>query len=152
MLKMIKTYMHWLHGQWPDGKTEILPIIDENGRSSVSGIYVVGDLTGIPLLKFSSDSGAKVVNTIRKEQSFIDRKQQEDISDIIIVGGGVSGYASAMAATEADLNFQLLEASDAFSTIANFPKGKPIYTYPCERNPVVPLCLTLSKRRLLSLW
>ncbi|MEM0911776.1 MAG: NAD(P)-binding domain-containing protein [Pseudomonadota bacterium] len=135
MLKMIKSYMHWLHGQWPDGKTEVLPVIDEQGRSSVNGVYVVGDLTGIPLLKFSSDSGAKVINDIVADQRFIDRQKQNDILDVIIIGGGVSGYASAMAATKAQLSFELIEASNAFSTIANFPKGKPIYTYPTDMKP-----------------
>lgn len=135
MLKIIKNYTHWLHGQWPDGKTETLPQIDENGRSSVKGIYVVGDLTGIPLLKFSADSGARVIADIQQDSSFSSRKHQNDVVDVAIIGGGVSGYASAIAAQKAGLNFVLLEASKPFSTIANFPKGKPIYTYPTDMTP-----------------
>ena len=34
-----------------------------------------------------------------------------------------------------NLSFELLEASEAFSTIVNFPKGKPIFTYPTDMTP-----------------
>ena len=33
------------------------------------------------------------------------------------------------------MDFQLYEAVEEFSTIENFPKGKPIFTYPTEMTP-----------------
>ena len=50
-------YARWLHLQWPAGTVEKLPEVRPDGSTSVPGLYVVGDLTGVPLLKFSSDSG-----------------------------------------------------------------------------------------------
>lgn len=135
MFNVIKDYTYWLHGQWPDGKTEKLPLIDQDGLSSIKGVYVVGDLTGIPLLKFSADSGARAVNHIINDTSFKQRQVQPNVFDLVIIGGGVSGYAAAIEAQKAGLNFIMLEASQAFSTIANFPKGKPIYTYPSDMTP-----------------
>src|SRR5690349_23127343 len=60
----IARYVRWLHTQWPAGTVEKLPKVNEDGSTSVPGLYVVGDLTGIPLLKFSADTGAKVVQRI----------------------------------------------------------------------------------------
>ena len=61
---MLNRYTRWLHTRWPAGTVEKLPEVDERFRSNVPGLYIVGDLTGIPLLKFSSDTGARAVANI----------------------------------------------------------------------------------------
>ncbi len=43
--------------------------------------------------------------------------------------------AAAIAARKAGLSFTVFEAAAPFSTVANFPKGKPIYTYPTAMTP-----------------
>ena len=40
-----------------------------------------------------------------------------------------------MEAKKAGLRFSVFEAAQAFSTIQNFPKGKPIFTYPTDMTP-----------------
>src|SRR3972149_4942423 len=67
ILQPILRYMHWLHTRWPAGGVEKLPEVGENGATSVPGVRIVGDLTGIPLLKFSADTGARAVQAIVKE-------------------------------------------------------------------------------------
>ena len=54
---------------------------------------------------------------------------------VFVVGAGVSGMAAALEARKRGLAFEILEASEPFSTIVNFPKGKPIYTFPTEMTP-----------------
>ena len=124
-------YMHWLHTQWPAGAVEPLPLCDEEGRTNVPGLRIVGDLTGIPLLKFSSDTGARAVRSILREPDGA-AHDGSSILDLAIVGAGVAGIAAAIEAKKAGLRFDVFEASQVFSTVANFPKGKPIYTYPTE--------------------
>ena len=68
-IPLISPYMHWLHTRWPAGTVEKLPVVNEDGSTNVPGLYVVGDLTGVPLLKFSADTGAKVVQKIAFRQS-----------------------------------------------------------------------------------
>src|SRR5687767_12286511 len=129
-------YMHWLHTRWPAGTVEKLPEIHEDGTTAVPGVRIVGDLTGVPLLKFSSDSGAKAVKAILREPGFAaGRDPAGETLDVAIVGGGVSGIAAAIEAKKAGLSFKVFEASEPFSTVANFPKGKPIYTYPTGMTP-----------------
>ena len=82
-------------------------------------VYITGDLTGIPLLKFASDSGARVVQTIVADPKFQSSRQRqgaEEILDLVIVGAGVSGMAAALEAKKHGLNYQLLEATEPFST------------------------------------
>lgn len=131
----LRRYTHWLHGQWPAGRVEKLPLAAEDGATNLPGVYIVGDLTGIPLLKFSADSGTKAVRAISHDAGFDKREQSETVHDLIIIGGGCAGMAAALEARKQGLNFLLLEASEPFSTIANFPKGKPIYAYPSEMTP-----------------
>jgi len=134
---MIAKFYHWLHGQWPAGTVEKLPEVGENGATNVNGIRIVGDLTGIPLLKFSSDTGAKAVQAIMAESDFPSARDSKDegVVDIAIIGGGVSGFSAAMEAKKAGLSYVLYESSQAFSTVANFPKAKPIFTYPTDLKP-----------------
>ncbi len=129
---MLKRYMRWLHTRWPAGTVEKLPEVGADGATAIPGIRVVGDLAGIPLLKFSADTGARAVQAILREPGF---RPGGDTLDLAIIGAGVSGIAAALEAKKAGLRFQVFEAVQPFSTIANFPKGKPIYTYPTDMTP-----------------
>ena len=136
MVSLIGRYTHWLHTRWPAGTVEKLPEVREDGTTAVPGVRIVGDLTGIPLLKFSSDTGAKAVRAFLAEPDFArDRATDPGLLDLAIVGAGVSGVAAAIQARKAALRFAIYEASEVFSTVANFPKGKPIYTYPTDMTP-----------------
>ena len=149
MLSSIRRYSRWLHGRWPAGTVEKLPEVDERYRSSVSGLYIVGDLTGIPLLKFSSDSGARAVAHIVDDPAFQAARGRSGVLDLVVVGAGVSGMAAALAAREAGLAYEILEATEPFSTVVNFPKGKPIYTYPRDMTPAGDLQCTAQVKEPL---
>src|SRR5262252_199206 len=120
---MLGRYVRWLHTGWPAGTVERLPEAGEDGATAVPGVRVVGDLTGIPLLKFSADTGARAVQAMLKEPGFGPRRDA-NVLDLAIVGGGVSGISAALEAKQANLSFQVFEAAQIFSTIVNFPKAK----------------------------
>lgn len=128
---LLRRYTHWLHTQWPAGTVEKLPISGADGETALPGIRIVGDLTGIPLLKFSSDTGARAVRAILRDSDFR-RGADTEALDLAIIGGGVAGISAAIEAKKAGLRFTVLEATELFSTVINFPKAKPIYTYPTE--------------------
>src|ERR1043166_3698388 len=58
MAGILSRYTKWLHTQWPAGTVEKLPVSGAGGVTALPGVRIVGDLTGIPLLKFSSHPGA----------------------------------------------------------------------------------------------
>ena len=133
MIGPLKRYTDWLHTQWPAGEVEKLPISGLDGETNLPGVRIVGDLTGIPLLKFSSKTGADAVRAIMREPEFANpggASRSADVWDLAIVGAGVAGISAAIEAKKAGLRFIVLEATEAFSTLINFPKAKPIYTYP----------------------
>lgn len=112
-----------------------MPESGDLGLTNIPGVRVVGDLTGIPLLKFSSKTSAEAVRAIVEElgrQETGDHKSENGVFDLAIIGGGVSGVSAAIEAKKAGLNFRIFEATQPFSTVVNFPKAKPIYTYPRE--------------------
>ena len=133
MPNLIARYTHWLHTQWPAGGVEKGPGVQDDGTTNLKGVRVVGDLTGVPLLKFSADTGAKAVAELLQEPDFkMGAGTGSDVYDLVIVGAGVSGMSAAIEAKQAGLNFVLYEADESFATIHNFPRKKPIYTYPTE--------------------
>src|SRR5690349_13052299 len=107
----LRRYMHWLHTQWPAGHVERLPEVDAVGRTNVPGVYVIGDLKGVPLLKFAIDSGVKAVREIKNEFKHSPspgpsaRKGEGVVYDLLILGGGVSGMAAAKEAKAQGLSF-----------------------------------------------
>ncbi len=78
-MNIISKYFNWLQYKNPVGEVEKYPEIDNNGESSVKGIYIAGDLTGIPLLKLAAESGKQVVNNIISDQKFADQKASNKI-------------------------------------------------------------------------
>jgi NosR/NirI family transcriptional regulator, nitrous oxide reductase regulator len=145
MFDLLKRYSHWLHGKWPSNSVEKLPIIDEHGQTNISGVYIAGDLSGIPLLKFAVDSGARIVQEdIWKDANFQAQYTQRSIQkqvnqskvyDLAIIGCGVAGSSAALEAKKLGLNFIIYEASEPYATLKDFPVNKPIFTYPSTLKP-----------------
>jgi NosR/NirI family transcriptional regulator, nitrous oxide reductase regulator len=148
-MNFLQRYLHWLHTQWPDGGVEKLPAVNDDGSTNVPGLYVTGDLRGVALLKFAADSGARVVRAVASQPSFSPGKGRDQAVDIAIIGAGVSGVAAAMEAKAMGLSYRLLEANSLFSTIANFPRRKPIFTYPKEMKPAGSLAITADVKEAL---
>lgn len=134
----LRRYAHWLHEQWPAGQVEPLPDADAEGRTAVPGLYLAGDLTGVPLLKFALHSGAKSVQLALQERG---RSANPAHYDLVILGAGPAGLAAALAAQQQGLRFLLLEAARPLQTLEDFPPAKPIYAYPEQLQPVGPLQL-----------
>ncbi|HEX4823027.1 MAG TPA: FAD-dependent oxidoreductase [Candidatus Polarisedimenticolaceae bacterium] len=145
----VARYTRWLHTGFPAGTVEPLPEIGDDGSTAVPGLYVAGDLRGIPLLKFAADSGARVVRTIAGDPRFRGRERDPAVVDLLIVGGGVSGMAAALEAKRAGIDAVVLESSEPFATVVNFPKGKPIFVYPTAMKPAGTLQVTAKVKEPL---
>lgn len=150
LLKPLTRYASWLHTGFPAGEVEVLPDVAPDGSTNVPGLYVVGDLSGAPLLKFALDTGVKAVRTIAEDPALSTlRRETPEALDLVIIGGGVAGMAAALEAQRLKLRFQVIEASQPFSTLINYPREKPIFTYPTELVPAGNLQLTAGVREAL---
>ncbi|MGA1490031.1 MAG: hypothetical protein ACO4B3_13640, partial [Planctomycetota bacterium] len=61
---IIGRYVHWLHGRWPAGAVEKLPEVRSDTSTRIPGLHIVGDLTGVPLLKSAADSGVIALRAV----------------------------------------------------------------------------------------
>lgn len=109
---------------------EILPIVDANYESNIKGIYVVGDVTGLPLVKVAANQGAEVVERMEGRGLFKARNGEGDRLDLVIVGAGPAGLSAAVEAQKRGLKYVVLERNAAASTIRSFPPGKKVYSEP----------------------
>src|SRR5438046_10046420 len=57
---------------------------------------------------------------------------ETELLEIAIIGAAVAWISAEIEAKKAGLKFAVFEATEVFSTVVNFPKAKPIYTYPTE--------------------
>ncbi len=155
MLQWIRRYTDWLHTRWPAGTVEKLPEARPDGATNLRGASISGDLTGIPLLKFALDTGARAARDAAEEAGRsakvkeVGRVDTAQVLDLAIIGGGVSGMAAALEAQKQGLAFQVLEGTESFSTLVNFPKAKPIYTYPRTMKPAGELQVSADVKEKL---
>ena len=129
-MNIFKKYFNWLQKDVPVGEVERYPEIDENGESSVKGIYIIGDLTGIPLLKLAADSGSKIIKQFSEDRVFKklrENNNDDSVYDLIIIGSGPAGVSAGAEALKLDYKIKILESAKRFNTILSFPKGKPIF-------------------------
>lgn len=132
-MNLLTKYFNWLQKDVPVGEVEKYPEINENGETSVKGIFIIGDLTGIPLLKLAAESGKKIIEQFSSDSEFQKQRQlntDKNIYDVLIVGAGPAGISAGIEAMKNDYTFEILESAKKFNTIVNFPKGKPIIAAP----------------------
>ena len=108
---------------------EILPIINSRFESSVKGMFVVGDVTGLPLVKVAANQGRQVIEGMEKSRLFENSSDLEGL-DLVIVGGGPGGISAAIECEKRGLKYVLLERSELANTVRTFPQGKKVYAEP----------------------
>ena len=130
-MNVVSKYFNWLQKNNPRNTVESYPEIDEQKETSVPGVYIVGDLTGIPLLKLAADGGAKIVKQLFSDQKkTLEREKDSDVYDLVIVGAGPAGISAAIKCKKKNINYIILESNRILNTIENFPKEKPITLKP----------------------
>lgn len=106
---------------------EILPIVNHRYESSVGGIFVIGDVTGLPLVKVAANQGASVIDKMQFDDP---SKDDNGDLDLLIIGAGPAGLSAAMAAQDRGLRYVVLERDKIASTVRSFPPGKKVYAEP----------------------
>ena len=63
---------------------EIIPLIDRRYESSVKGIFVIGDVTGFPLVKVAANQGREVIELMDQNRVIEGGSDSEGL-DLVIV-------------------------------------------------------------------
>jgi thioredoxin reductase/Pyruvate/2-oxoacid:ferredoxin oxidoreductase delta subunit len=117
-----------------DVKTRVdVPLMDEWHETSVPGMFVAGELTGMALVKNAVSHGRKVVDRIAQRAAGARGQGTGDIYDIAVVGAGPAGLTAAAFAREQGLSAVLLEQeADLGGTILHYPRRKLVLVQALE--------------------
>ena len=128
-------------------------IVDDHLESIASpGVFLAGDLTGLPLIKNALRQGAAVVDRIAETLPKRERARGEDY-DVVIVGAGPAGIAASLRAKERGLRYATLEQSTIAASIQAFPRQKLVYDQPLDVPVEGELWLReCTKEELLAQW
>lgn len=132
------------------GATKDVPHVDEHLESPhVPGLYLAGDLTGLPLIKNAIHQGVRVVDRI---VATLPKKRAEPI-DVLVVGAGPAGLSAALRAREKGLSCVVLEQASVAASIKSFPRDKIVHDPPLELPVVGELWLReATKEELVAQW
>ena len=119
--------------------------------SDTPGLFLAGDVTGLPLIRNAIHQGQVAVDAI--VASLGGRAAPPDVFDLVIVGAGPAGLSAALAAEAAGLRYCVLEQGSVAHSIRSFPRGKLVFDQPLGLPLVGELWLAEStKEELLSKW
>ena len=90
---------------------------------------MIGDVSGVPLIKNAVKEGAEVISQIVADLKGAPPEPKADY-DVAIIGIGPGGASAAATASAADLRYLGIEQDKILSTIVLYPKGKYIFFKP----------------------
>jgi thioredoxin reductase len=125
--------------------------VRENFETNLGGVYIVGELGGMGLIKTAINEGRLAIDYIRSELQQTSRANGE--YDVAIVGAGPAGLSASLTALQHDMRYITIEQGDIASTIRQYPRQKFLMAEPID----MPLYGNLyvadgTKEALLGIW
>ncbi|MEX1365514.1 MAG: NAD(P)-binding domain-containing protein [Nannocystaceae bacterium] len=130
------------------------PRVDDQLQSiDTPGVYVAGDLTGLPLIRNAINQGARAARAAAQSLRTEGASPVPEALDLVIVGSGPAGLSASLAAMEAGLRAVTLEQGSVAESIRSFPRGKLVFDQPLGLPLEGDLWLREStKEELLAQW
>ncbi len=127
-----------------------LPEVDENFESSRPGVQIVGELGGMGLIKNAFRQGLQAADHLRRVLPRA-ASSSGDVVDVLIVGAGPAGLATALGCRAHGLSLRIVEQSKFGGTVAHYPRQKIVMTERIEL-PILGKFgrATMSKEDLLA--
>lgn len=127
-----------------------IPILTREYETTIPGLYIVGELGGLSLIRNAIAQGRKVMGVIAGKLAI---ESPQDAYDVIVIGAGPAGMSAALTAVENRLNYLVIDQDEIGGTILHYPHRKLVMTQPVE----IPLYGWLkrteySKEELLEIW
>ena len=126
-----------------------LPRIKANFETNVSGLYVIGELGGMGLIRNAFEQGRQCIEGIVSEND----RSTNGVDDVIVVGAGPAGLSAALNCLHHGLKCRTIEREDIGGTVRSYPRKKLVLTQPV----VVPgygklKVQEIHKEALMELW
>jgi len=106
-----------------------LPRIREDFQTNVPGLYIVGELGGMGLIRNAFEQGRQCIEGIASQLG----KERDDVLDLVIVGAGPAGLSASLHARQAGMRFVTLDKEpDIGGTVRHYPRKKLVMTSPVK--------------------
>lgn len=128
-----------------------IPSLTPNFETNVKGIFIVGELGGMGLIRNAVTQGREVVDYIACYLG--EERGKGDVYDLLIVGAGPAGISASLAALKHKLKAVTIEQGDIGGTVLQYPRHKIVMTSPMELPMYGKVKLReTTKEALLGLW
>ena len=101
-----------------------LPETDQSFESSRPGVYIVGELSGMGLIKNALHQGLVLGKFVKGKLK--KSNAGPNFTDVVIVGAGPAGIAAAVSCQEQGLSVRIFEQESVGGAIAHYPRGKVV--------------------------
>ena len=128
-----------------------MPRLSREFETSVPGVFIIGELGGLALIKNAVNQGRECIDTIARRVAR--QARAPGILDVCIVGAGPAGLSASLRAVEKGLTYVTLEQEELGGTVAKYPRQKVVMTSPVD----FPMHgkfnkLEISKEKLMEFW
>jgi thioredoxin reductase (NADPH) len=112
-----------------------VPTRDQKFKTNVEGVYLIGDVSGVPLIKNAINEGGAVIDTIVEDLER-DGPNSKAEYDVAIIGIGPGGLSAAVLAKQRGLRYIAIEQDKVVATIQQtYPAGKFVFFKPDTVEP-----------------
>ncbi len=126
-----------------------IPVIKPNFETDVPGVFIAGELGGMGLIRNAVEQGRQAMQSVTK----LVKSKHSNQLDVAIIGAGPAGFASTLAAKEANLKSVTIEQEELGGTVAHFPRRKLVMTQPAELPIVGKMKFKeVQKEDLIDFW
>ena len=133
-----------------------VPNRDARFMTNVAGCYIVGDVSGTPLIKNAANEGTDCVEHIYEElrRNGSAPESKSDV-EVVIIGVGPAGLSAAITAERLGLSYAAVEQDRVLATIEAYPANKYVFFKPDtmeSRGGIKPEGLGQQREDILEGW
>lgn len=126
-----------------------LPLVTPDFESTHEGVYIVGELGGMGLIRNAVSQGRQAAEAIARTG----RRALRGELDAIVVGAGPAGISAALTLIAHDMKVLIVEQGEFGGTIRHYPRKKVVMTGSFELAGYGTVRRrTMSKEELIELW
>jgi thioredoxin reductase len=132
-----------------------VPNRDAKFMTNVAGCYIIGDVSGTPLIKNATNEGSDCIEFIRDELRNGTPPEPKANVEVAIIGIGPAGLSAAITAQRLGLSYVGIEQDKVLATIEAYPANKYVFYKPDTmdaRGGIKPKGLGQQREVLLEEW
>ena len=132
-----------------------VPNRDARFMTDVPGCFIIGDVSGTPLIKNATNEGSDCVKFIHEELRGGAPAEPKAHVEVVIVGIGPAGLSAAVTAQRLGLSYAAIEQDRVLATIEAYPANKYVFFKPDTmetRGGIRPEGAGMQREAILADW